>query len=137
MGGQKAGLDLDDDSTASYYKAGTSKFYNSFLNAYGKPFQVDKMVAVPKTLDDAALEAITTGVNASVYYANSADIKLTDPFNNATPNLQPASGSPAMSTAAKFDITGKLDDAFFEKVTYIGALDGVTDWTSGWAVWNK
>jgi hypothetical protein len=137
MGGQKAGLDLDDDSTASYYKAGTSKFYNSFLNAYGKPFQVDKMVAVPKILDDAALETITTGVDLSVYYADAADIKLTDPFNNATPNLQPAAGSPALSTTAKFDITGKLDDAFFEKVSYIGALDGTTDWTSGWAVWNR
>jgi len=137
MGAQKAGLDLDDDSTASYYKAGTSKFYNSFLHAYGKPFQVDKMVVVPKILDDAALEAITTGVDLSVYYTNAADIKLTDPFNNATPNLQPASGSPALPTAAKFDITGKLDDAFFEKVSYIGALDGTTDWTSGWAVWNK
>ena len=137
MGGQKAGLDLDDDSTASYYKAGTSKFYNSFLNAYGKPFQVDKMVAVPKILDDAGLEAITTGVNASVYYADPADIKLTDPFNNASPNLKPATGSPALTTAAKFDIAGKLDDAFFEKVTYIGALDGTTDWTSGWTVWGK
>ena len=95
------------------------------------------MVAVPKILDDAGLEAITTGVNASVYYADPADIKLTDPFNNASPNLKPATGSPALTRAAKFDIAGKLDDAFFEKVTYIGALDGTTDWTSGWTVWGK
>lgn len=136
MGGQKVGLDIDDDSTASYYKAGTSKFYNSFLNAYGKPFQVDKLTITPKILDSATLASITTGSNASVYYENASDIQLTDPFNNASPNLKPMGGSPALTTAAKFDVGG-LDADFFDKVNYIGALDATNDWTSGWAVWNK
>lgn len=136
MGGQRAGLDIDDDSTASYYKQGISKFYNSFLHAYQKPFQVDKQVASPKLLDSTTLATITTTTNLSVNYTNAADIKLTDPFNNGAPNLKPAAGSPALSTAAKFDV-GSLSDNFFDKVNFIGALDATNDWTSGWAVWNK
>jgi len=136
MGSQRAGLDLDDDSTASYYKQGTSKFYNSFLNAYGKAFQTDKMVASPSILDSLGLATTTTVANRSVYYTSATDIKLTDPFSNTAPNLKPQATSPALTTAARFDLT-QLGDAFFTPVTYIGALDGTNDWTTGWAVWNR
>jgi len=136
MGGQKAGLVIESDSTANYYKAGDAKFYNSFLHSYSKPFLLASLVLVPAPLDSAGLATITTGVNASTYFANAADIKLTDPFNNASPGLKPLSGSPALTTAAKFDLA-KLSVAFFDKVTYIGALDATTDWTAQWTVWNK
>jgi len=136
MGGQKAGLDVEQDSTALYYSRGTSKFYNSFLHAVNNPFQVGGLSISPAVLDAATLQTITTTTNGSVLYANAADIKLTDPFNNASPNLKPASGSPALTTAAKFDLD-KLNVSFFEKVTYIGALDASNDWTAGWTVWNK
>ena len=98
---------------------------------------MDKQTLTPANLDSTSLAALTEGANASVYYADPASIRLGDPFNNATPNLQPAAGSPALSVAAKFDLSGTLDDAFFEKVTYLGAFDGSADWTSGWAVWGK
>ncbi|MEX6690267.1 hypothetical protein QTN47_22345 [Danxiaibacter flavus] len=136
IGGQRAGLDIDDDSTASYYKQDISRFYNSFLNAYGKPFQVDKLVSSPKLFDSASLAAKVTGNDKSVYYANGADIKLTDPYNNAAPNIKPATGSPALTTAGKFDFGG-LDNAFFDKTTYVGAIDASNDWTAKWAVWGK
>jgi hypothetical protein len=136
MGSQRVGLDIDDDSTASFYKSMTSSFFNSFLNAYGKPYQVDKEVSNPKILDSTQLATITQTTDSSVYYSSAATIMLTDPFNNANPNLKPLAGSPALSTATKFT-RGKLTDAFFEKVNYIGALDATTDWTAGWAVWNK
>jgi hypothetical protein len=136
MGGQRAGLDIDDDSTASFYKSATSSFFNSFLNAYGKSYQVDKLVSNPKILDSAQLATITQTTDSSVYYANAANIMLTDPFNNQAPNLKPLAGSPALTTAARFT-RGLLTDAFFDKVTYIGALDATTDWTAGWSVWNK
>jgi hypothetical protein len=29
-----------------------------------------------------------------------------------------------------------IDDNFFRKVSYVGAFDGVTDWTKGWAEWD-
>ena len=136
IGGQKAGLDLDDDSTASYYAEDTSRFYNSFLNAYGNPFQVSKLVGTPAVLDSAGLATKVTTHDISVYYSNAADIMLTDPFNNAGPLLQPKAGSPALSTAGKFDF-GLLTETFFDHTSYIGALDGTNDWTSGWAVWSK
>ena len=136
MGGQRAGLDIDDDSTASFYKSLTSAFYNSFLNAYGKPYQVDKQVSTPKILDSAQLASITETTDHSVYYADASAIQLTDPFNDAAPNLKPKAGSPALTTAGKFD-KGLLMDAFFDKTTYIGALDATNDWTAGWAVWGK
>lgn len=136
MGGQRAGLDLDDDSTASYYKSGVSNFYNSILHAYGKPFQVDKQVKNPAALDSLGLATITTTTNKSVYFATAGDVKLTDPFNNSAPNVKPQTGSPALTTTGKFDLM-QLTDAFFTKTNYIGAMDGATDWTTGWAVWNR
>ncbi|HVU96099.1 MAG TPA: hypothetical protein VHE34_12785 [Puia sp.] len=136
MGGQKAGLDVEQDSTALYYSRGDSKFYNSFLHAVNNPFQVGGLAISPAVLDAATLQTITTTTNGSVLYPNATDIKLTDPFNNASPNLKPASGSPALTTPAKFDLT-RLNVAFFDKVTYIGALDASNDWTAQWTVWNK
>ena len=136
IGGQRVGLDIDDDSTASYYKAVSSSFFNSFLNAYGKPYQVDKLVGTPKVLDSAQLAAITQTTDSSTYYANASNIQLTDPFNDAHPDVKPLAGSPALTTPAKFT-RGNLAGDFFEKVTFIGAMDASNDWTAGWAVWNK
>ena len=38
IGGQQAGLVVEDDSTAIYYKKGESKFYNSLLSSVALPF---------------------------------------------------------------------------------------------------
>jgi hypothetical protein len=136
MGGQKAGLDIEQDSTASYFLKGESKFYNSFLHSVANPFQVGSLTVYASALTAGTLQTITTTTNGSILYANADDIKLTAPFNNAAPNLKPAAGSPALTTAAKFDLT-KLNVAFFDKVSYIGALDATTDWTAQWTVWSK
>lgn len=133
MGGQKAGLSLEDSLTVQYYKDGGSKFYNSFIHALTNTFQVRNFTGV---MDSVALRTITTTTNYSMNFLNPADIKLTDPFNtnNAT-NVKPQSGSPALTTPTKFDV-GSLSDAFFEKVNYIGAMDATTDWTTGWTAWK-
>lgn len=133
MGGQKAGLDIEQDSTASYYAAGTSKFYNSFLQAAASPFRV---ASTGTFLDSTALSTITLTTNGSRLFGTAAEIGLTDPLNNSAPNLVPTAGSAALTTNAKFDAS-TLSDAFFEKVTYIGALDGTTDWTTGWASFGR
>ncbi|WP_018616558.1 hypothetical protein [Segetibacter koreensis] len=133
MGGQKAGLDIEQDSTASYYVQGVSRFYNSFLHAYASPFRVAN---VGTFLDSATLSSLTLTTYKSQLFANADDIKLTDPFNNAAPNLKPQATSPAVATEAKFDV-GTLNDAFFDKVTFIGAMDASNDWTAQWAVWGR
>lgn len=52
-----------------------------------------------------------------------ASCKKDEETTNNTPTPTPA-GTP-----------GTITDAFFERVTYVGAF-GTTDWTSGWANWN-
>jgi len=106
------------------------------LNAYGKPYQVAKLVGSPAVLDSAGLATITQTTDFSPYFADASTIGLTDPFNNAAPGLQPKAGSPALTTAGKFD-KGLLSNAFFTATSYVGALDGTNDWTTGWAVWGK
>jgi hypothetical protein len=137
MGGQKGGLRLQEDSSIAYYIRGTSAFYNSFLDATTNVVDVQTGLTIPgiPSYDVASITTQTTGQYKSTIVDDPADVKLTDPFNNATPNLKPTAGSPAL-TGALFDF-GTLNADFFEKVAYRGALDGSNDWTTGWTVWGK
>jgi hypothetical protein len=140
IGGQKGGFRLQEDSTIAYFARGISGFYNSFLHAYQNTVDVEAGKTIPGiTYDAASITNMLTGSNKStiltVGTAGAADMKLTDPFNNAAPNVKPATGSAALS-GALFDF-GTLGDAFFDKVAFRGALDGTTDWTASWTVWNK
>lgn len=133
LGGQKAGLDIDNDPTAKYYKEGASIFRNNFLHAVANVVQVDKLND-PALLDATALRSLVTGRDQTVILENPEELMLTDPFNNATPDLQPKGGSPALTSGAVFE--NNLNDPFFEKVDFIGAI-GNEDWTEGWTSWNK
>jgi hypothetical protein len=137
MGGHKGGLRLQEDSSIAYYIRGTSAFYNSFLHAVTNDVDVQTGLTIPgiPSYDITSITTQTTGQYKSTIVDDPADVMLTDPFNNANPNLKPAAGSPAL-TGALFDF-GTLNDDFFEKVSYRGAFDGTNDWTTGWAVWNK
>lgn len=136
IGGQKAGLSVESDSTASYYKAGEARLYNSLLQSVANPFRVGGLTATPAILDSATLANITTTNYFTDVLAASADVKLGDPFNNASPDLKPSGDSPALTKGSKFDLA-PLNVAFFEKVNYVGAFDGTSDWTAQWAVFNK
>jgi hypothetical protein len=61
-----------------------------------------------------------------------ADLKMKQPDAlQANANYGPVSGSPLLGSADFTD--GYLNDAFFTKVTYIGAFSGENDdWASGW-----
>lgn len=133
IGGQKAGLDIDDDPTAQYYASGVSGFRNSFLHAVNNVCQTDKLSA-PSILTAETLQHLVTGRDGSVLYADPAAIMLMDPFNDARPNVMPQTGSPALSRGARFE--GHLDNDFFDKVTFVGAM-GTEDWTLGWTAWDK
>jgi hypothetical protein len=137
IGGQKGGLRLQEDSTIAYYVGGNSAFYNSLVQAVTNSIDLQTGLTLSggKTYDMSSITTLTTGTDKSTILAAATDAKLTDPFNNATPNLKPATGSPLLS-GALFDY-GALTDAFFEHVTFRGALDASNDWTTGWAVWNK
>lgn len=136
IGSQKGGMRLQEDSTIYYYTKGTSAFYNSFLQAVTNNIDVESGKTLKEgTYDASSITSLTTGTYKSTIAAAAADLKLTDPFTNTAPNVKPATGSPAL-TGALFDY-GALTDAFFDKVTFRGALDASSDWTASWTVWNK
>lgn len=134
LGGQKGGLRLQEDSTVAYYVRGKSAFYNSYLNAVKAVIDVQSGLTIPgATYDSTSIATQTTGQYKSVIVDAAADVKLTDPFNNASPNLMLDPTSPAAS-GALFDF-GSLSDGFFEQVSYRGAF-GADNWTAGWTVWG-
>jgi hypothetical protein len=137
IGGQKGGFRLQEDSTISYFITGASAFYNSFLNASKNTVDVEQNKAIGNgvTYTTETITAQITGSYKTMIQAGANDVQLTDPYNNAAPNLKPAAGSPVL-TGALFDF-GTLNTDFFEKVAYRGALDGTNDWTATWSVWGK
>ncbi len=86
IGGQKAGLDIDNDSTASYYEQGVSAFYNSFLNAFSNPYKVTSQLAVPEYSGFGKSGADHGNHQWQYLFADPAAIGLTAPFNNSTPD---------------------------------------------------
>lgn len=134
LGGQKAGLDLDNDLTVQNYIDGESGLRNSLISSVTETYKVD-LLTNTGLLDAAGLKALVETRDNTVSFTSPADVKLTDPFNNAAPNLAPATGSPALTGAA---FTDQLADGFFTKVTYRGAIDPASDWTKDtWTVWNR
>jgi hypothetical protein len=132
IGGQKAGLVVEDTETQQGFIDGNGMFYNSLLHSVTLPF----WAKTATLLTNATLETMVTATFNTQLLASANDAGLTDPFNNAKPNLQPKSGSKAVTTAGKFD-KSTLSDGFFVKTNYIGAFDGTNDWTAGWAVWGR
>ncbi|HLA52930.1 MAG TPA: hypothetical protein VK618_06485 [Flavitalea sp.] len=137
VGSQKGGLRIQEDSTIDYYVNGVSAFYNSFLSAVANPVDVElgKTLKGDVAYDVQSVTDLTTTTDKSQILASADEAGLTDPFNNAAPDLKPSASSPAL-TGALFDF-GDLNADFFEKVSYRGAFDGTTDWTAQWAVWGK
>ncbi|HVI43306.1 MAG TPA: hypothetical protein VM802_00485 [Chitinophaga sp.] len=135
MGSQLAAMRIDDNLTMTYYNDGISGVRNSLLHGTTTLFSTaDASGTVTLTAD--ALQALVKGRDMTATFTNAADIKLKDPFNNRTPDLTPQTGSPAITTEAKF--ADKLSDAFFDKVKYLGAIDPANDWTKAkWVVWDR
>ncbi len=79
---------------------------------------------------------IQTGSFSNRSFTNNTDVLLANPFGfySNTGDWRPAAGSPAL-TGSSFS-NQNLSDPFFTLVTYVGAFDGVTDWTAGWSNFN-
>ena len=136
LGGQKAGLNIDNDVTAQFYIAGTSGFLNSLLQSYGPNYNVAKLTNTA-LLTAAGLKTLVETRDGSKTFATAADVGLTDPFNNTAPNLLPKTGSAAITATAAFTTTA-LTDAFFTKTTYVGAVDPANDWSkASWIAYGK
>ncbi|WP_298736198.1 hypothetical protein [uncultured Chitinophaga sp.] len=122
-------VEINGEDPAGSLKNGTSELKDNLLFSAGGDFRVSNQTAF---VDATALKALATGeANANVVLADVAAAGIEN-VAAAAPNLKLKAESPA-KTGANFD--GSLNTAFFQKVTYRGAMDG-TDWTAGWANWD-
>ena len=72
---------------------------------------------------------------------NNSDVKISDPYNYASPNFQPAADSPVKNASIWYSTPANtteasINNSFFDHVNYVGAFDGSYDWTKGWAEWD-
>jgi len=110
-------------------------------NATGAKLQIRNVILAGK---DTVTTSATNGFNALAWFdtptygnsrfVNSAEVKLTDPFNLTNPDFRPASGSPALSGSDFTNI--RLTDAFFTSTTFRGAFSGGERWDAKWANYN-
>ncbi|HEY1024368.1 MAG TPA: hypothetical protein VGE26_04340 [Sphingobacteriaceae bacterium] len=124
MGGQKGGFSIESNSSYNDYMAGLSEFKNNLVHAVAAPYKIGSDVTVVGA--SAAAVQAKAEADGGKTITNAADIKLTSPFFSTTPNLLPASGSPAAGGA---NFTGM--SSFFTQVNHIGAF-GTTNWAAGW-----
>lgn len=131
IGWMKGGLSLESDATYNSMvgTTTTSEFKNNLLHANASTYRIGSVTVAGAT--DAAVKAKAEG-NATTTLAAAADAKITDPFNLTSPNLLPASGSPALTGAA---FAGDLTNSFFTSTTYRGAFS-TTNWMAGWTNFN-
>ncbi|AMR31319.1 hypothetical protein A0256_07715 [Mucilaginibacter sp. PAMC 26640] len=132
------GIYIDDSkvttagSTSTNFTTGSLVFQNNLI--YGsnrKSNEVKGDNVTQKAIFETKLRAENTFLATSF-----ADALITTPFkfssdfaNAGTPNFADLAGSPSASGA--LFTNAKVTDAFFDKVTYRGAI-GTTDWTTGW-----
>ncbi|MBS7566432.1 hypothetical protein KHS38_18630 [Mucilaginibacter sp. Bleaf8] len=129
LGTRLAAFSLEVAETGAAYKNGTSIFKNNVIqSSAASPFNAGADAGI--TVEE--MQSLATGLSI---LTNPADAKLTDAFNVASPKLMPQTGSPLLAGAS---FTGNFTTAngFETNVAFKGAL-GTTDWTSGWAVFNK
>ncbi len=108
---------------------------NTFMgDVFGDKFKTDGTTFTAAQLEIWFLE--TTKKN-KVLTAGS-DAKITDPFNATEPNFQPMAGSPVFNASYwyKESEPASINNSFFEQVSYVGAFDGINDWTAGWTQWD-
>ncbi|OOQ60662.1 hypothetical protein [Mucilaginibacter pedocola] len=133
------GVYIDDSkvttagSTSTNYTSGSLVFANNIVGSVRNTANAVK--GENKALFETALRAANTFDNTI-----TAAVVLNDPYkyasdfaNPGTPVFTVKTGSVA-ETGADFT-NAKVTDAFFDKVTYRGAV-GATDWTTGWTNFN-
>ncbi|MFM7838863.1 MAG: hypothetical protein ACKO6K_04800, partial [Chitinophagaceae bacterium] len=136
LGSAKEAFRIQEDSSISYFLNGSSLLWNSYLHDQAKVYaSLDKTSYVIPNFATYSLVDIKARYAATktTEVADYTPLKLTNPFLISAPNVNPQSGSPLLS-GADF-APAKLGDAFFEKVSFVGAI-GETDWTVGWTRWG-
>ncbi len=140
LGSKKEAFRVQEDSTISYFLNGSSLLQHCYIHdqtpsfASADFYSVDAKYTIPNfAVYDLSTIKSTYAATGTIEVSDPSTLGLTDPFNNLSPNLNPGGGSILLS-GADF-APAKLTDAFFEKVSFVGAI-GTTDWTTGWTRWG-
>jgi hypothetical protein len=133
MGFPKTGLHIENEGTAKAAIADSLRIKNVVIAGNGadksyaaiRPFSVTTTKTAADWLMTAAFKNDTT---------TAASTLLEDPFNLLAPNFKPKAGS-VLASGAEFT-DAALTDAFFDKVTFRGAVGGTSTWLNGWTNFN-
>ncbi len=122
--GYPVGIRVDGSTTSADYEANAFAIRNNIFAGMTTAYQCTACAGSidTKMASDGNLNLGASGISL---------IGLTDPFNFSAPNFQPLAGSLPLTVAAFSGLP-----AFFTPTSYIGAFDGVNDWTRTWAEWN-
>ncbi|MBK8192253.1 MAG: T9SS type A sorting domain-containing protein [Lewinellaceae bacterium] len=123
MGSYPVGLLIDGASTVANAQAGKLEVKNTWVAGE------TTLLSTTEAGFDIAAWFNTAGWNNNSAAATSA-VALQNPYYLDKPNAQPAYNSPALGAAAF--TAARINTAFFDKVSYVGAFDGSSDWTCGW-----
>jgi hypothetical protein len=131
LGSQLATFSIESNESAVAYVAGTSVFKNNVIQSVAaSPFNIG--TDVTNGLTAAQMQTLATGL---VILTNPADAGFNDPFSVSAPNLMPKTGSQLL-TGASFTGNFTTANGFEITPTFKGAM-GTTNWTTGWAIFNK
>jgi hypothetical protein len=132
LGNQLASFSIESNEAAAAYVAGTSVFKNNVINSGATAGAFNIGTDVTNGLTTAQMQTLATGLEV---LTNPAAANVTDPFNVAAPNVMPKTGS-SLLTGASFTGNFTTANGFEVTPTFKGAM-GTTNWTTGWAVFNK
>jgi hypothetical protein len=125
IGFKEVGLEIDGRATFTQAAAGELVIDNMiFFGNAGGNFSTDSD-------EDAGIPFTTLTYATTIAKAiRDVDPMLTEAFGQGAPDFRPLPGSPALDGSVP--VASPPDDGFFEVVTYIGAMDGTTNWLEGW-----
>lgn len=123
--GYPTGVEVDGSASLAQYDADSLQFKNNILAGHTDTYnRTDGSTSIDTKMASEG--------NIDLGPSGTGLVGLIDAYNLTDPNFQPASGSLPL-TAPDYD---GLPFGFIEDVEYIGAFDGVTDWTREWAEWD-
>lgn len=129
-GWQKGGLSLESAETSTDFQNGTSVFSNNYIHALVDTFKAGSgSTLTAAQIRDLAYAAGTQRVDSV------GALKLNNWSSLTAPSFAPQAASMLLSGGITPSYTGALADAFFQQVTFIGAI-GTTDWTADWTNWD-
>jgi len=129
--GWKNAIEITGGNTANALLSDSSTIKNVFYAGYKKQSKYNKLDG-RDTFNIIAY--LNNGSKNNKFYPKASDMMLANPYDTFAPDFRPQSGSPLLGSASFSD--ARVGDKFFDQVSYVGAFDGVNDWTANWAVWN-